>query len=169
MDTRGDEESLLVGFLEQQREALRRKAGDLGSEALRRTLPPTAMTLGGMVKHLAYVESWWFGQVLAGEQPPEAFAGVDWRVDRDWDWRSAFDDSPETLWGLYDEMVARSRAIVRDALDRHGLESVAQGRRGHAGADLSLRWILLHMITEYARHLGHADLLRESIDGRTGL
>jgi hypothetical protein len=164
----GDEATLLPAYLDRQRETFRRVAGDLDRESLSRTLPPASMTLGGMVKHLAHVEGWWFGQVFRGEPAPEPFTAVDWEVDRDWDWRSSLDDDPVELWALYEEMVGRSRAAVDTALAGEGLDATSV-RTGRDGTPFSLRWILLHMLEEYARHLGHADLIRESVDGRTGL
>ena len=165
---RADEATTLTAYVERQRDTFRRVAGDLDREALSRTLPPASMTLGGMVKHLAYVESWWFAQVFRGEPPPPEFAAVDWETDRDWDWHSSFHDTPGELWELYEQAVQRSRDIVDAALADEGVEALSV-RPGRDGTAFSLRWILLHVLEEYARHLGHADLIRESIDGRTGL
>jgi hypothetical protein len=99
----------------------------------------------------------------------EPWASVDWDADRDWDWHSAADDSPEELRRLFDDSVAASDAIIAEALADGGLDrlSVTESRRPGEGA-FSLRWIVVHMIEEYARHNGHADLIRESIDGATG-
>ena len=92
---------------------------------------------------------------------------MDWRADPDWDWHSAADDSPEQLSALWQDAVVRSRSLVTEALSDGGLER--PGRRTWPGGEApSLRWILVHMIEEYARHNGHADLLRESLDGQTG-
>jgi hypothetical protein len=92
---------------------------------------------------------------------------VDWKADPDWDWHSAADDSPEQLFALWRDAVARSRLLVSEALADGGLEQLAR-RTWTDGRAPSLRWILVHMIEEYARHNGHADLLRESVDGLTG-
>jgi hypothetical protein len=92
---------------------------------------------------------------------------VDLKSDPDWDWHSAAEDSPEQLHALWQEAVDRSRSLVTEALAGGGLSRLA--RRGWpSGETPSLRWILVHMIEEYARHNGHADLLRESVDGATG-
>ena len=106
-----DEVTNLTRFLDEQREVLRHKAGGLDHGRLMRTLPPSDLTLGGMVKHLAFVEDWWFGRTLMADQA-EPWASVDWDADDDWDWHSARDDTPEQLWALWDRAVARSRAAV---------------------------------------------------------
>jgi hypothetical protein len=155
-----DEIANLTAFLDHCREVFRHKAGGLDAAQLGATLPPSDLTLGGMVKHLAFVEDWWFGRQLRDDQDP-LWAGVDWAADGDWDWHSAADDSPEQLWALWDAAVERSRAAV--AADPRPDRPARRGRDG-----LDLRWILSHMLLEYARHNGHADLIRESIDGRTG-
>jgi hypothetical protein len=92
---------------------------------------------------------------------------VDWKADPDWDWHSAAEDSPEQLHALWQDAVARSRSLVAKALADGGLERQAR-RTWPDGRAPSLRWIVVHMIEEYARHNGHADLLRESVDGLTG-
>lgn len=91
-----------------------------------------------------------------------------WKADpEDWDWHSAAEDSPEQLFALWNDAVARSRSLVGEALADGGLERLAE-RTWPDGQAPSLRWILVHMIEEYARHNGHADLIRESVDGLTG-
>jgi hypothetical protein len=125
------------------------------------------MTLGGMMKHLALNEVGWFGSTLAGEPYPPPFTDVDWDADPDWEWRTAADDSPENLRDLYDDCVRRGDAAIDRALADGGLDSPSVQESSSDGP-FSLRWILLHMIEEYARHNGQADLIRESIDGMTG-
>jgi uncharacterized damage-inducible protein DinB len=126
------------------------------------------MTLGGMVKHLALVEDHWFSRMLHGREARAPFAGVDWSADPDWEWRTAADDGPDELAALWADVVASSRADVQAVLDAgEGLDRPAR-RSWSDGRTPSLRWILVHMIEEYARHNGHADLLRETIDGQTG-
>ena len=163
--TAADELTTLTTWLDWFRATLRMKAGDLDSEQLNLTLAPSTMTLGGMVKHMAWVESWWFVETFLGEPAAEPWVSAPWKRDRDWEWHSAADDGPEQIWGLFDREVERARAIVAEAgdLDTHAVKA---SRR--TGEPFSLRWILVHMIEEYARHVGHADLIRESIDGSTG-
>jgi uncharacterized damage-inducible protein DinB len=165
---RADEAATLLGFLDYQRDTLRMKTAGLEGSDLARTLPPSTMTLGGLLKHLAVVEDWWFSRVLRDADWAEQFRDVDWDADPDWEWHSAADDSPAQLRDLLDATVARSDANVGEVLGEGGLDAVAARRDPRTGEGFSLRWILTHMIEEYARHNGHADLLRESIDGQTG-
>jgi uncharacterized damage-inducible protein DinB len=125
------------------------------------------MTLGGLLKHMAFVESFWFSRWLHGHAGESPWDTVDWTSDPDWEWHSATEDSPEQLFALWQDAVTRSRALTTDALTNGGLDQFAQ-RTWPDGRVPSLRWILVHMIEEYARHNGHADLLRESVDGHTG-
>jgi uncharacterized damage-inducible protein DinB len=164
-----DEPTMLRAFLDYHRDTLRWKVDGLTQEQLAQTLAPSSMNLGGLMKHLALVESNWFEEVLAGGDLMPPFPDVDWDADRDWEWHTAADDSPEELMALFDEAVARADKAIDEALAKPtGVDtrSVRATRKGDQ--HFSLRWILLHMIEEYARHNGHADLLRESIDGETG-
>jgi uncharacterized damage-inducible protein DinB len=158
-----DEIANLTGFLEEQRAILRAKAGGLDHDQLMQTLPPSDLTLGGMVKHLSYVEDWWFGRTLGGEQDP-LWGEVDWEADGDWEWHSAADDTVDQLWTRYEAAVSRSRDAV--AADPRGGREATSPRRD--GEPFTLRWILAQMLQEYARHNGHADLIRQSIDGQVG-
>ena len=169
----GGEVATLLGFLEYQRATLAWKCRGLSDEQLRVALRPSSMTLGGLLKHLACVEDSWFTDVVAGEPLPEPWASVDFQADPEWTWQSAAFDSGAYLRALWTERVNRSRAVVRTQLSRgeeaalsdtHVVPADAWGREDR----VSLRWVLVHMIEEYARHLGHADLIRESIDGQTG-
>jgi len=159
----GDERTLLLQFLDEQRSVLRRKCSGLDAAQLDTPLPPSDLTLGGMLKHLAYVESWWTTGVLRGGELGEPWDSVDWRADGDWDWHSARDDSPERLWALYEREVTRADAVLATA----GLDDLAERPNARTGERASVRWVLLHLVEEYARHNGHADLIRESIDGQT--
>ena len=161
------EAATLLGFLEFQRATLAWKCSGLRSEGLRATVPPSDLTLGGLLKHLAWVEGWWFARSLHGLEMGPPWDDVDWNADSDWEWTSAAHDSPHELRALWDQAVQRSRTLVEQAMAAGGLEQLAR-RGGHGGQRPSLRWILCHMIEEYARHNGHADLLRESVDGATG-
>ena len=162
-----DELGTLLGFLDFQRATLAWKCKGLDAAGLRATTASSAMTLGGLLKHITYVESDWFAGSLHGldRQPP--WDTVDWDADRDWEWHSAAEDTPEQLFALWEGTVARSRTLLDQALANGGLDQLAK-RTWSDGTAPSLRWILVHMIEEYARHNGHADLLRESVDGETG-
>jgi len=163
-----DEVDTLLGFLDYQRATLRWKCEGLDAAGLRNTIAASTMTLAGLLKHLAYVESDWFSRWLRGREPEEPWRSVDWEADRDWEWHTAAtDDSPDELIAMWDDAVSRSRAHVDDALAEGDLGQLAR-RTWPDGTAPSLRWILVHMIEEYARHNGHADLLREAVDGATG-
>ena len=164
----GDETATLQGFLDYQRATLAWKCGGLDAAGLRATVGASSMTLGGLLKHLAYVEDLWCSRRLHGRDPAPRWDTVDWKADPDWDWHSAADDTPEQLFALWEDAVARSRSLVAEALGEGGLERPAAWIDDWYGIAPSLRWILVHMIEEYARHNGHADLLRESADGSTG-
>ncbi|MEV0613612.1 DinB family protein [Nonomuraea sp. NPDC050404] len=162
-----DELSTLVGYLEFHRATLTWKCAGLDAAGLRATVGASSMTLGGMLKHLAYVEDHWFSHSLHGNEWQPIWNAVDWKADPDWDWHSAAEDSPEELHRLWQDFVSRSRVLLDEALADGGLDRPA--RRGWSdGRVPNVRWILVHMIEEYARHNGHADLIRESVDGSTG-
>lgn len=165
--SRADETATLLGFLEYQRATLAWKCAGLDAAGLGATVAASSMTLGGMLKHLAYVEDWWCSRWLHGRDPEPPWDTVDWDADPDWDWHSAAEDTPEQLHTLWRDTVARSRFLVTEALADGGLERLAR-RTDSRGEAPSLRWILFHLVEEYARHNGHADLLRESVDGLTG-
>ena len=162
-----DETATLLGFLDFHRATLAWKVSGLDADGLRAKVGSSSMTLGGMLKHLACVEDGWFNATLHGRTPHPPWDTVDWKADRDWDWHSADDDTPEQLLTLWREAADRSRALTAEALADGGLDRPAR-RPWPDGRAPSLRWILVHMIEEYARHNGHADLLRESVDGQTG-
>jgi uncharacterized damage-inducible protein DinB len=164
---RADEVTALRGFLDYHRDTFRWKCSGLTQTQLAQVHPPSTMTLGGMMKHLALNEVGWFGNTLGGEPYPAPFDVIDWDADPDWEWHSARDDSPEELRALFDDCVRRADAGIDQALARNGLETESVGKSSTQGA-FSLRWIILHMIEEYARHNGQADLIRESVDGETG-
>jgi uncharacterized damage-inducible protein DinB len=163
----GDEVAVVLGFLDYQRATLAWKCDGLDAAGLAATTAASSMTLGGLLKHLAYVEDDWCSRWLHGHERSAPWDTVDWAADRDWDWHSAADDSPEQLFALWEDAVARSRALVDAALVADGMDALAR-RRWPDGRAPSVRWILLHLIEEYARHNGHADLLRESVDGAVG-
>jgi Protein of unknown function (DUF664) len=167
---RADEAATLRGFLDFHRDTFRWKCSGLSQEQLARALPPSDMTLGGMMKHIAVVEQSWFEDDFLGLGLMPPFDTVDWDADGDWEWHSARDDTPEELLALLDEARRRSDAVLDAALapDGVGLEGLSALEARDGRGRFSLRWIILHMIEEYARHNGHADLIRESIDGQTG-
>jgi hypothetical protein len=158
----GDEAATLLGFLERQRATFAWKCGGLDAAGLRATLGSSAMTLGGLLKHLARFEDDMAAEWLHGRAPLPPWDAVDWAADPAWDWRTAAEESPEQLYARWRDAVARSRALFAEALAEGG-----PARRG-SGELPSLRYILLNMIEEYARHNGHADLIRESVDGLVG-
>lgn len=166
----GDEATMLRGFLDFHRNTLRMKTEGLDQAQLATALPPSTMTLGGLLKHLALVEDYWFSVTLLGHEDADYWQGRDWKQDPDWEWHSAADDSPEELRLLLDEAIAASDRNVEAVLAEaaNGLTTRSVRRDRETGEAFDLRWILVHMIEEYARHNGHADLLRESIDGETG-
>lgn len=167
-DYDSDEPTMLRGFLDFQRDSFRLKIAGLDQEQLSTPLAPSPMTLGGMAKHLALVEDNWFSGVLLGNEDADPWKDVDWDADRDWEWHTAADDSPEHLRELLDEAIAASNRILDEVVPSEGLAKTSAQTSRRTGKAFTLRWILLHMIEEYARHLGHADLIRESIDGQTG-
>ncbi|MGS0686079.1 DinB family protein [Nakamurella sp. GG22] len=162
-----DETATLLGFLDYQRATFAWKCADLDASGLNTTVGVSTMTLGGMLKHLAYVEDHWCSRMLHDRDPEPPWDTVDWSADQDWDWHSAVDDSPDQLTALWRETVVRSRTLVGQALADGGPGRPAD-RPWPDGRAPSLRWILVHLIEEYARHNGHADLIREAVDGRTG-
>ena len=163
----GSEADTLLGSLERLRRTFAWKCADLDSDGFRARLAPSTMTLGGLVKHLALVEDDYFTWRLHGRDIGSPWNAVDWDADRDWEWRTAADDSAEELMGLWQRSVDRSRAAIADALADGGLDRLAH-HRSRDGRSPSLRRMLVDIIEEYARHVGHADLIRESVDGRVG-
>jgi uncharacterized damage-inducible protein DinB len=163
----GTEIETLIGSLERQRRTFAWKCGDLDAAGLRATTAATTMTLGGLLKHLALVEADYFTWKLLGRDPGPPWNAVDWDAEPDWEWRTAGEDSPEQLYALWEDCVARARANLGEAL--------ADGDPGRPtqltwpdGRTASIRRLLIDVIEEYARHTGHADLLREAVDGLVG-
>jgi len=156
----------LVGFLDYQRATLRWRCAGLEAEGMNTTVATSTMTLGGLLKHMAWVEDHWFSYALHGRARAPMWLAVDWTANPDWEWESAASDSPESLRALWEDAVIRSRADMDAALTIGGLDHCAA--HGKPDDAPNLRWIIIHMIEEYARHNGHADLLREAIDGETG-
>ncbi len=159
-----DEVEALLGALHRNRRTFAWKTGGLDADALRRTLGASSVTLGGLMKHLALVEDHYFTHQLMGRDYPAVWAPMG--EDPDWEWHSAGDDSADELRSLWLEAVARSEAATEEALADGGLDRML------AESDWTelpnLRRVLVDLIEEYARHTGHADLIRESIDGLVG-
>jgi uncharacterized damage-inducible protein DinB len=162
-----DEVDTLRGFLDFQRATFAWKCAGLDAAGLAANVGVSTMTLGGMLKHLALVEHYWFSEQLHGRDSGRPWDTADWDADPDWEWHSAAHDSPEELRTLWEHAVERARVEVNEALATGGLEQLAEVTWPDGRAP-SLRWILCHMIEEYGRHNGHADLIRESVDGQTG-
>jgi hypothetical protein len=164
----GPEIETLTGALERNRRTFAWKCGGLGADDLRRTLGPGSMNLGGLLKHLALVEDEYFTrQLTAAPSLSSPFDAVDFDVDPDWEWRTAADDSPEELMALWESCVSRSRENVAAAYAEGGPD-VRSGIAWSSGEPPTLRRLMVDLIEEYARHTGHADLIRESIDGLVG-
>jgi uncharacterized damage-inducible protein DinB len=154
-----DERATLTAFLDYQRATLALKCEGLTDDQLReRAVPPSSLSLLGLVRHMAEVERNWFRPVLGGEE----MAGI---FSPDMDWEVAFRDAATAdvaeAFRLWQAECGHARALVAAApsFDVTGFR--------HSGY-VSLRWVMTHMIEEYARHNGHADLIRERLDGSTG-
>jgi uncharacterized damage-inducible protein DinB len=160
----GSELELLAQYLDYQRETMLLKTQGLSREQMATTHAPSQLTLAGLLYHLALVEEDWMEVRFSGQPDREPWADVDWDADPDWEFRTAIALEPEQLQNRYREACERSRHVVSQAV---GLEqlSVKQLRNGQR---FSLRWVLLHLIEETARHAGHADFLREAVDGVVG-
>ena len=163
----GNEIDTLLGSLERQRATLAWKCGGLDSAGLQATVGASSMTLGGLLKHLALVEALVFFERFLGRSLGPPWESIDWDADPDWEWRTAAADAPEQLFAIWQGAVERSRAVIDEALADGGLDQLAR-RKWPDGRAPSLRRILIDLIEEYARHVGHADLIRESVDGLVG-
>ncbi|WP_328316265.1 DinB family protein [Streptomyces sp. NBC_00388] len=155
------ERAMLEGWLDYHRATLALKCAGLNDEQLRETpIPPSELSLLGLVRHLVEVERGWFREVLAGEDTPPLYFSEE---DPDGDFHVTDADTWEeanTTW-------QREIAYARELAAGYALDDLSKGR-SRRGEQFSVRWIYTHMIEEYARHNGHADLIRERIDGVTG-
>lgn len=161
-----DEATTLLGYLNYHRDTLRMKAAGLDQSQLARTTAASSLTIGGLVKHMALVEHSWFTERVRGGADIEPWASVDWNTNPDWEFDTAPQDTPDELLGLLDEAIRVADGHIADALAEGGMDQLSVRLR--QGQQFTLRWVVVHMIEEYARHNGHADLIRESIDGVTG-
>jgi len=174
LDTTIAEPSMTAGEVEMLLFALRRsraqfawKCGGLDAAGLHRRHPPSAMTLGGLVKHLAFVEDFRTVAFLTGDWTGLPWRQADFDADPDWVWNSAADDSPEELYGLWRAAVERADAAIAEALADGGLDQPSRFTTD-SGESPNLRRVLIDLYEEYTRHVGHADLFREAVDGLVG-
>ena len=162
--TRGGERATLEGFLRWQRDTLRLKCSGLdATELASRSVEPSTLSLLGLLRHLSDVERGWFRRVMAGEDAPPHFSS-ETEPDGDFDGAAPDPALVRQAWDTWRAEVAFSERFVAEAPDLDLTGKIPDPWRG----PISLRWVLVHMIEEYARHLGHADLLRERIDGAVG-
>jgi hypothetical protein len=164
----GTETEHLVGALDRLRTTFRWKAGHLDAAGLRTRIGASSLTLGGLLKHLAAAEDYMFTTKLRGEPIGAPWETTGW--DGNGDWESTFaaaDDTPEQLYALWDGAVERSRARLGAALADGGLDQLVH-ISWPDGRHASLRRLVCDLIEEYGRHTGHADLLREAVDGVVG-
>jgi uncharacterized damage-inducible protein DinB len=152
---------MLASYLDYHRATLLRKISGVSDADLRRPMVPSGTTLLGLVKHLGWVECWWFQMNFAGREVDDPWA----EGDMDADFRVEPNETTAGIIDFYRAQCAESRAVVAGA---ESLDQRAARAHPRRGGGITLRWILLHMIEETARHNGHADILREMIDGATG-
>lgn len=159
-----DERAALTEMLDYYRAVMLRKTEGLSDEQLAIRLEPSDLTIGGLLLHLALVEDSWFQMTFLGIDMGEPWVGFDWDSDPDWEFHHADEFTRDVILAQYLGSIERSRRVVENTAS---LDVKAAHRTGNDG-DINLRWILVHLIEEYARHAGHADLIRESIDGAKG-
>ncbi len=160
------EDAMLIFALDRSRAQFAWKSSGLDAAALSRTFPPSTMTLGGLLKHLAFVDDWTAVRLVARPMP-EPWNGVDWDAEPEWPWSSAADDSPEDLYRLWLGASERCRAAVTEVLADGGLDRPVKFTFDPSEVP-NARRVLVDLHDEYARHVGHADLFREAIDGLRG-
>jgi uncharacterized damage-inducible protein DinB len=159
LGVRRNERDTLEGALDWYRGVVEHKVDGLSPVAASALMTPSGLSLLGVIRHLGYVERGWFRDVFAGED----VESVDTEDDNSAEFALGEGDTAESVIAFYRDEVARSREIVeRSALDE------LSARTDRFGERVSLRWILVHMLEETARHAGHMDLMRENADGRTG-
>jgi hypothetical protein len=162
-----DEEEMLLFALARCRATFAWKVGGLDAAALGQAHPPSAMTLGGLIKHMAGVEERMMALAVTGQRPAPPWDTINPGEDPDFEWRTAVDDSPEELYDLWRTAVERSKTATAAALADGGLDRPA-ALTFDDGTPPNLRRMLVDLHEEYARHVGHADLFREAIDGLVG-
>lgn len=164
--TAGEAEMLLFA-LERSRATFAWKCGGLDAASLRKPHPPSTMTLGGLLKHLALCEDSKTAEFVTGEPLGAPWDGVADMSVWEWGWRSAAHDSPEELYALWRGAVERSRTAIAAMLAEGGPDQPTKFTIS-TGESPNLRRILVDLHDEYARHVGHADLFREAVDGLVG-
>jgi uncharacterized damage-inducible protein DinB len=162
-----NEVETLRGFLNYQRATLKWKSEGLTQNQMNVCVAKSAITLGGLLKHMTFVENEWFWRWVGDNDRLEPWLSADFTNEPDWEFTSASDESVETLVSNWKDSIDLSESILEESLQTGGLDQLAK-RKWPSGESPSLRWILVHMIEEYARHNGHADFIREAIDGSTG-
>ena len=162
-----NEVETLRGFLNFQRATLKWKCAGLGRSQLNIAVAKSTITLGGLLKHMTFVENEWFWRWVGDNDRLEPWLSANFAVESDWEFTSAADEPVETLMSNWLASCELSESVLDVCLKVGGLDQLAK-RKWPSGESPSLRWILVHMIEEYARHNGHADFIRESIDGETG-
>ncbi len=163
----GTEVGHLLGALERLRTTFRWKADDLDTAGLQLRIGASSLTIGALLKHLAVTEDFTFTNKLAGASIGEPWESIYRRDIEEWQFVSAAEDSPEQLYAFWDDAVERSRARLATALADGGLDRQVDAS-GPDGEHANLRRLVCDLIEEYGRHTGHADLLREAVDGRVG-
>jgi uncharacterized damage-inducible protein DinB len=161
-DRAADEITTLTQFLDYHRSVLMHRAWGLSDAQLSQRLEPSTLTLGGLLKHMALVEDWWFDHRFLGHDEVEPWASAP-DDDPDWEFNSARHDTADELFALFTASCDRSRRAIGETPDLDQLSVLTRDDE-----PWNLRWIMVHMIEEYARHCGHADLIREAIDGEVG-
>ncbi len=163
----GTEVEHLVGALDRLRTTFRWKADGLDATGLQTRIGASTLTLGGLLKHLAAQEDYAFATKLSGEPLGAPWDAWGWDGSNDWEFTSAADNAPEELYALWDGAVERSRARLDAALADGGLDQLVHVAWPD-GRHASLRRLVCDLIEEYGRHTGHADLIREAVDGLVG-
>jgi len=163
----GNEIEHLTGALDRLRTTFRWKADELDADGLNTRIGASTITIGGLLKHLAANEDYLMLVKFRGEPMGEPWTENGWDDDNDWEFNSAADDTPEYLYKVWDDAVARSRERLGEALGNGGLDQPA-AITWPDGRHASLRRLVFDLVEEYGRHTGHADLIREAVDGRVG-
>jgi hypothetical protein len=163
----GTETEHLLGALDRLRATFRWKADGLDAEQIHRPSPTSTLTVAGLLKHLAVQEDYAALVKIAGRPMPAVWDDNGWDGDNDWEFSSAADDSPETLYALYDGAVERARNTVKEILGDVGLDGDSAVALDD-GSKASVRRILFDLLEKYGRHTGHVDMVREAVDGRVG-